>query len=106
MQERRRLKRIVERIPVRFQAESIRGEGHIKNLTQEGIFVRSDVLPEAGENVSVSFETTEGRKVEIEGVVRWTTTQFPKRSVRPGFGVRLHRVDEEYLRFFESILLN
>ena len=106
MRERRRLKRIVKRIPVRFQAESLRGAGHIKNLTQEGIFVRSDVLPEPGENISVGFDAPDGRKVEIEGVVRWTTAQFPKRGVRPGFGVRLHRVDEEYLRFFESILLN
>jgi hypothetical protein len=106
MRERRRLKRIVKRIPVRFQAESLRGEGHIKNLTQEGIFVRSDVLPEAGESISVRFDAPQGRKIEIEGVVRWTTAQFPDRDVRTGFGVRLHRVDEEYLRFFESILLN
>jgi hypothetical protein len=102
--ERRRLKRVVSRIPVRFQADTLHGTGHIKNLHQEGLLIRSHMLPEAGDTVHVSFTTPEGRKIEVEGVVRWTTVQMDE-DAPSAFGVKLSRVDEEYLRFFEQILL-
>ena len=41
---------------------------------------------------------------DVEGVVRWTTEQMDE-TCPLGFGIRLVRVDEEYLRFFEKILL-
>ncbi len=102
--ERRRLKRAVSRIPVQFVAESIHGTGHIKNLNQEGLLIRTGVLPDPGDTVHLNFMSPEGRKVEVEGIVRWTTAQMDE-TVPAGFGVKLVRVDEEYLRFFESILL-
>ncbi len=46
--ERRRLKRVVKRIPIRFSAGGLRGQGHIKNLTKEGLYIRSHLLPEPG----------------------------------------------------------
>jgi uncharacterized protein (TIGR02266 family) len=102
--ERRRLRRVFSRIPVQFQSGTRRGTGHVKNLTQEGMFIRSHILPETGDNIHVTFTTPEGRKIEIEGVVRWTTEQMDQ-ACPLGFGIRLVRVDEEYLRFFEKILL-
>ena len=74
--ERRRLRRIGSRISVQFQAGTLRGTGHIKNLTQEGLFVRSHILPEPGESVYVTLTTPEGTKIEVTGVVRWTTAQM------------------------------
>jgi uncharacterized protein (TIGR02266 family) len=101
--ERRRLRRAFTRIPVLFQAGTLRGTGHIKNLTQEGMFIRTHILPAAGDNVHLTFTTPDGHKIEVEGVVRWTTDQMDE-TCPLGFGVRLVRVDEEYLRFFEKIL--
>ena len=34
--ERRKLKRVVKRIPIRFETGGLRGQGHIKNLSKEG----------------------------------------------------------------------
>jgi uncharacterized protein (TIGR02266 family) len=102
--ERRRLKRVVSRIPVQFQSNTLHGTGHIKNLHQEGLLIRSHLLPRPGDTVEVTFSTPDGRKIELTGLVRWTTKQL-KEEVPPGFGVQLDRVDEEYLRFFERILL-
>ena len=102
---RRRLKRYVQRIPVRFQSAGLRGQGHIKNLHKEGLFIRSSLLPDPGAEVSVSFESRDGAKIEVEGVVRWTTEQIPAADSHSGFGVLLTRVDDYYVRFFEQILL-
>ena len=105
--ERRRLRRYVRRIPVRFLAGTLRAQGHVKNLSQEGLFIRSHVLPRPGDEVVVAFTSPQGLKIEIAGFVRWTTEQFPSaKTVPPGFGVRLHRVDDTFLRFFEEILLS
>lgn len=102
---RRRLKRYVQRIPVRFQSAGLRGQGHIKNLHKQGLFIRSSLLPDPGAEVRVSFESRDGAKIEVEGVVRWTTDQVTAGDSQSGFGVLLTRVDDCYLRFFEQILL-
>jgi hypothetical protein len=93
----------MSRIPVQFQAGTLRGTGHIKNLTQEGLLVRSHILPAPGDSVYVTLTTPEGGKIEVEGIVRWTTAQMDE-TAPLGFGVRLVRVDEDYLRFFERIV--
>ena len=78
----------------------------MKNLSQSGLFIRSHVLPHQGDEVIISFTSPKGSKIEVAGMVRWTTEQFPAEEViPPGFGVLLHRVDEAFLRFFEEILL-
>jgi hypothetical protein len=103
--ERRRLKRFVKRVPVRFEAAGLRAQGDIGNLHQEGLFIRSHVLPDPGAEVVVSFTAPAGEPVEVAGTVRWTTKESPAREPRSGFGVQLHRVSEEYLSFFRSLLL-
>ena len=104
--ERRKLKRVMRRIPVRFSTASARAGGHIKNLSKEGLFVRSNVLPMRGDPIEISFETQDGRKIEVSGEVRWTTAQMDDHeAAQPGFGVLLHDPGSEYLDFFEGVLL-
>ena len=103
--ERRRLKRVVKRIPIRFAAGGLRGQGHIKNLTKEGLYVRSHLLPEPGTRIQIEIVSRDGSKVEISGVVRWTTGQLHDASGTPGFGVMLEQPTPEFLGFFESLLL-
>lgn len=104
--ERRRLKRYVERLRTTFQSGRMRGEGHIRNLCKEGMFVRSDRLPQPGSPVALVLEVSGGDKIEIHGIVRWTTAQLPNaRSVSPGFGVRLDGKDAGYRELFEALLL-
>jgi hypothetical protein len=97
---------MMKRIPVRFATGSVRAGGHIKNLSKEGVFIRSNVLPMRGDTVEITFETREGRKIEIEGEVRWTTAQMDNHeAAQPGFGVQLLRAGADYQEFFEGILL-
>ncbi len=104
--ERRKLKRVVKRIPVRFETDSIRGQGHIKNLSKEGLFIRCNLLPASGEAIRVTFETREGEKIQIKGSVCWTTAQIGAAGGGPhGFGVYLERRGPAFSAFFESLLL-
>jgi hypothetical protein len=83
----------------------VRGTGHLKNVCKDGVFVRSDALPRRGEEVRLIFHDLIGAKVEVHGVVQWTTAELPDPTVaRPGFGVRLPRVDDGFLAFFEQLL--
>lgn len=105
--ERRRLKRVVKRIPARYQCEGMIGKGHIKNVTQEGLFLRTDRLPSPGARIRLVFEPEDGPKVEVSGTVRWTTGQLQHAAdTSPGFGMRIENVSEEFLEFFENILLH
>jgi hypothetical protein len=104
--ERRKLKRIMKLIPVRFETHSVRASGQIKNLSKEGLFIRSNVLPMAGDPVTMRFEARDGRKLELWGEVRWTTAQMSDHeSAHPGFGVLLNQASADYQEFFEDILL-
>ncbi len=103
--ERRRLKRVVKRIPIRFEAGGLRGQGHIKNLTKEGLYIRSHLLPEPGTGICVEIVSHDGSKVEIRAVVRWTTAQLRDASGTPGFGVMIEQPTPEFLEFFELLLL-
>lgn len=105
--ERRRLRRVLKRIPVQFETASVRASGHIKNLSKQGIFVRSNVLPMPGDRVSLVFEKRDGSKVEVAGIVRWTTAQIgDPEAAQPGFGVELSGETREFHSFFEEILLH
>ncbi len=103
--ERRRLKRVVKRIPIRFEAGGLRGQGHIKNLTKEGLYVRSHLLPEPGTRIHIEIVGHDGSKVDVPGVVRWTTGQLHNARGAPGFGVMIEQRTPEFLGFFESLLL-
>jgi hypothetical protein len=104
--ERRRLRRILKRIPAAFEAGALRGKGHIKNVSKEGLFVRTAVLPPVGCEVRVLFPARNGSKIEVHGTVRWTTDQLPEgEKAKPGFGVYIPRGNDDFEEFFEQILL-
>ncbi|MEX2205636.1 MAG: PilZ domain-containing protein [Myxococcota bacterium] len=103
--ERRRLRRVMKRIPCAFEAGKLRGKGHIKNISKEGLFVRTSVLPTAGTSVRVVFHDRQGSKVEVRGTTRWTTAQLPpEEKAKPGFGLYVEPGNAEFNEFFEGIL--
>ena len=104
--ERRRLRRYMKRIPARFQSQGVIGQGYVKNLSKGGLFLRTDRLPLPGAPVRVIIEPEAGDKIEISGVVRWTTAQLENASeATPGFGLQLDGDSAEYAEFFERTLL-
>ncbi len=102
--ERRKLKRNVTRVPASFESGELRGKGHVKNVSKGGLFLRTDALPEAGSEVRVLFHTQLARKVEIRGIVVWSTAELDQPDARPGFGVRFEGASEQFLEFYEQIL--
>ncbi len=105
--ERRKLKRFVRRIPAKFSTASIEGTGHVKNLSKEGLFMRTNCLPQAGEEVQLIILTRDRRKIEVVGVVRWSTAQLDNHTpAQPGFGVYIESRSPEFVEFFTDLLLN
>ena len=103
--ERRRLRRVMKRIPAAFESGKLRGKGHVKNVSKEGLFVRTKVLPPAGAPVRIVFHDRHGSKIEVRGTVRWTTAQLPpEEKAAPGFGVYIPTGNDEFYEFFEQIL--
>jgi len=103
--DRRRLKRVMKRIPAAFEAGKLRGRGYIKNISKAGLFVRTSILPPMGAPVRVLFHDRKGSKLEVHGTVRWTTQLLPpEENAKPGFGVLIEPVSEEFSEFFENIL--
>jgi hypothetical protein len=98
---------MVQRIPARFQAGPLRGQGHIKNVSRQGVFVRADALPDPGTPVQILFLDRTQQKVEITGTVRWTTDQLPgvTADTPKGFGVLVDEPCPAFLDFFEQILV-
>src|SRR5262245_49448353 len=104
--ERRKLRRILKRIPAAFESGTLRGKGHIKNVSKEGLFLRTVTLPGVGDYVRVLFHDRNGTKIEVLGTVRWTTAQLPTSSkAKPGFGLHIPRGNEDFDDFFGQILL-
>jgi Tfp pilus assembly protein PilZ len=105
--ERRKLKRYVRRIAAKFSSPTMHGTGYLKNLSKQGLFMRTNVLPEPGEEVSIVILTRDRRKIEVIGTVRWTTAQLSTQTpAQPGFGVHIERASDEFVEFYRDLLLN
>jgi hypothetical protein len=97
----------MDRIPARYASGAIRGQGYLRNLSKQGMFLRCDRLPQPRDEVRISIEHPGGGKLEVGGRVMWTTAELPDAAeVQPGFGVLVETGLEAYLEFFEGLLLS
>jgi hypothetical protein len=104
--DKRRLKRTVTRIPAVFAGGATHGNGHIKNVSLEGLFLRTDTLPVTGDVVNVAFFIPDGNTVEVSGTVRWTTAELdPAQGAKPGFGMHIDKHSLAYIGFYEELLM-
>lgn len=88
-----------------YVGESAHGSGYVKNVSREGLFLRTDILPQPQESVNVVFYLPEGGKIEVQGLVCWTTEEVSDEpKPRPGFGIRIENSDTPYLSFYEALL--
>ena len=98
------LRRAIPSIRAAFEAGELRGVGHVKNISKEGLFLRSDILPAPGSEIRILFHDRRGDKIELFGSVRWTTAQLAEKRARPGFGVQLSSQDDAFRSFYEEML--
>jgi Tfp pilus assembly protein PilZ len=86
-----------ERIQTRFEAGPVKASGEIGNVGPGGLFVGTPSIPEMGEKVELCFEKPGGQRVEVAGVVWWTTDCQEVPGGQPsGFGVRLVNAGDTY----------
>jgi hypothetical protein len=98
------LRRAIPSIRAAFEAGELRGVGHLKNISKEGLFLRSEILPQPGSEIRILFHDRSGNKIELHGTVRWTTAQLQEPDARPGFGIQFSKVDTAFRDFYEEIL--
>lgn len=80
--------RIPTSIKTEFQAGSLQGTGTIRNLSTGGLFVGTQAIPEQGDTVELAFSLPGRARVEVKGMVWWTTTDPGAGRCRtPGFGL-------------------
>jgi hypothetical protein len=104
--DKRYLNRTVTRIPATFASGTTHGNGYIKNLSLEGLFLRTEALPQTGDLVDVIFFIPDGNKIEVSGTVVWTTAELgPAYGAKPGFGIQIDEPSQDYLGFYEELLM-
>lgn len=91
MGERRTAHRVQVNLPAQYNSESIALSGWIANLSDEGLFLRSEYLDETGSDVSVSFDLPgEAHPVALRGEV----VRVHDSPLCPGMAVRFTHVPE------------
>jgi hypothetical protein len=93
---------IVEGIPSVWSTGKLYGEGWIHNLSREGVFVRSERLPEPGDPIGLVCYY-EREKVELRGEVRWTSLLAEGADLARGFGVHLPLPGRAFLELYRRL---
>ena len=97
------MRRFLKRIPAYFEGGGVHASGHILRLSREGMFLGSETLPAAGTDMRVTFADRLGNKIEVEGNVRWNTSDKPE-APDPGFGMHIPRPSDTYQEFYEKLV--
>ncbi len=86
-------------LPATYVVGPAQGEGNVQNLSADGLYLRTPMLPKEGERVVITFTTPNERKVEVEGHIQWITEDA---TVPSGFGVSLSSFGDDYLVVVED----
>lgn len=87
------------RIPVSATVE-VRGvfgleEQRLSNASLTGVFIETASPLDVGDAVEIAFPRPGGRKLKVQGRVRWVTPFGGLKDARPGMGVELFGVDAD-----------
>jgi hypothetical protein len=94
--------RIRTSLPVEFRIGSRVAEGTVRNASDGGMFVETRAIPPQGESVSLRFYPRSEARVEVSGLVWWTTEGSPQ-ARRRGFGMRLLEDDARYAELLAGL---
>ncbi len=98
-----RLERAEVSLPGYLCRGPAQGQGNVQNLSADGLYLRTPMLPKEGERVVITFTTPNERKVEVEGVIQWVTVTEDTTG-HSGFGVSLSSFGDDYLVVVEDFL--
>jgi type IV pilus assembly protein PilZ len=87
--ERRRYERFDAELSVDWASGETFLFSYITNISEMGIFIRSDDPPPIGSALRLRFARTNGETLELDGVVAWINPLRPAgENLNPGMGVR------------------
>ncbi len=99
--EQRRVTRLRVHLPARYVSSNLNLEGHVTDLSPEGLFFSSDFLDDQGEEACVWVEIpARGGFLELRGEVRW----FNDAPHAGGMGIKLMDVSLEDRIVLSSIV--
>jgi len=89
--ERRGAHRVQVNLPARYNSEAVNLAGWVANLSRIGLFLRSDLLDQAGAEVSISFELPdEAQPLALRGRV----VRVHEGATCPGMAIRFTQVPD------------
>ncbi len=83
-------------IQVVFVTGSTAGRGVAENVSREGLFIRTPLLPQPGERIRVTLRTAGRPEIDVQGEVRWNSKNVPAEDTASGFGVAISQCDFDY----------
>lgn len=104
MPKKRRYKRIIKRLPVKFGASDANMIGFTSDVSPAGLFIRTSrgLPPET--HITIDLEIPSGEIISIEGIVKRTIkySSYLGNIMKNGMGVELEGNNDNYLRFLKS----
>ena len=95
--------RIRTALPVEIRIGRRVAEGTVRNASDGGMFVETRAIPPQGESVQLRFYPRSEARVEITGLVWWTTEGSRSRHRWRGFGLRLLEDDGRYSELLATL---
>ena len=91
-------------ILVGFVAGATAGRGVVGDVSSDGVFIQTRVLPPPGTRIHVTLREPGNRPIDVEGEVHWSVERAVQAGDNAtGFGVALRRYPAEYLVLVERI---
>jgi hypothetical protein len=105
MRQKRAFERKKRRFLVEFNLEGTPCSGFTNDISPNGIFVRSNRLPDPGVAVSLSLHLPGGKHVVLRGkVVRsFRVPASLSRLIPSGFAIQLSDSPEDYFQFLSTL---
>ena len=104
-------RRVNKRVPVKFKVNCIHEDDYIisfsKDISADGMFIRSAKLPEVGQKVALYFLLNEATKMEVLARVVWVNHSGDEKDI--GMGVKFIKpktgVKRDILNFVNRVAI-
>jgi uncharacterized protein (TIGR02266 family) len=104
MVERRKEKRAVVELEVRYSSQESFAVEWITNISKGGLFIKSENPLPPGTPLKITFSVPgKDIPVQLEGVVRWSAPPSSP-SVVPGMGIEIVKIDEKSKKILDSFV--
>ncbi len=107
-EERRRLRRYIERCKTEFRANNKTFRGLSEDFSLNGLFIKTNHPLPSGTIINISIYLPDGSVSKLRGeVVRSVgnvETFKPKKYLKKGMGINIIEKDVYYLHFIRSLL--